>query len=369
MTDNTDNTDNNEMDCSSSRRKFLSVAASGAAGVAALATTGISSSFAAGMPKKEGGKPAGKAGGPPTRPKFEHKQPFSVLTIGTGSPKIDAERASSCTVIQSKGKYYVLDTGNNSATSFVSNGLALKDISSFLYTHLHMDHTADLFDFMTNRWMEGAKDLTIYGPPRVGQLYEFLTFFYKDDLNYRKIRGMARGVNDQGMFTGVKVKELIGENHFKLDGMKVSTAELTHTMYNLGYRFDIDGKSIVVSGDTSFDEDLITLAKGADVLVMDTTFVTDFKSDGDTDSGAFTDASIEKPEPAFLHAGNFNVDPHPTLPEIMKIARESKVKKLVFTHFPPFPFKEEEMRQLIADGNYGYKGEMIFSYDGLEINP
>ena len=65
------------------------------------------------------------------------------------------------------------------------------------------------------------------------------------------------------------IRELIGSNEFDLGGMRAKTAEMTHSMYDLAYRFDVDGKSVVVSGDTAFDPRLIALAEGADVLVID----------------------------------------------------------------------------------------------------
>ena len=71
------------------------------------------------------------------------------------------------------------------------------------------------------------------------------------------------------MFKGVEVRELTGSNEFDLGDLRVTTAEMTHSMYDLAYRFDVDGKAVVVSGDTAFDPRLIALAAGADVLVID----------------------------------------------------------------------------------------------------
>lgn len=312
---------------------------------------------APGAPPAAGKKPGG----------FVHEQEFSVITVGTGCPVPSESRASACTTIQYKGNYYVLDTGNGSTTRFSSKGLPFNRIRAVIFTHLHLDHTSDYFDMVTNRWMAGGKEMDIIGPPRTGQLHEFATTFYKDDLNYRKLRGMTSGVKDVGMFTGVAVKEILGGDSFELDGMAVTTAEMTHTMYDIAYRFDADGKSIVVSGDTSFDPDLITLAKDADILVMDTSFAMELSDEKET--AAFADDRIEKPEPAYEYAGNFEVQPHPLLPDVITIAKEANVNKLVFTHFPPIDFDEGEIRQLIVDGNYGYEGEMIFSVDGMEVTP
>ena len=44
---------------------------------------------------------------------------------------------------------------------------------------------------------------------------------------------------------------------------------MTHTMYNLAYRFEVGGRSIVISGDTAYDSDLVRLAKNVDILVLD----------------------------------------------------------------------------------------------------
>jgi ribonuclease BN (tRNA processing enzyme) len=304
--------------------------------------------------------------GPP--PSFSHKQPFSVITLGTGSPKPNLQRASASTMIQCKGKYYVLDTGNNSGLSFIKGKYSYKDIRAILFTHLHADHSTDYFNIMIDRWMTGGKAMELIGPPRTGQLHTFLLEFFADDLTYRMLRGQARGrgVNKVGMSEGVNIRELIGANELSLDGMKITTAEMTHTMYNLAYRFDFNGQSIVVSGDTSFDQDLISLSKDADILVMDGNVNQRKRQAQEQAAKVFTEKS-KKPEPAYKYAGNFDVPPHVTMEDMIKIASEAKVKKLVLTHFPPVKFDEAKVRKMIKDG--GYNGEVIFGVDALEINP
>ena len=309
--------------------------------------------------KKKQGRP-----GPP--PSFNHQQKFSVITVGTNSPPPNLDRASASTMIQFNGKYFVVDTGNGSGLTFVKSGYAYSDIRAIFYSHLHSDHTTDYFDFMTNRWMTGGKQMDLIGPPRTGQLHKFMLEFYADDLIYRMIRGRARGINKTGMFEGVKVTELTGENTLSIDGLKIKTAEMTHTMYDLAYRFDAYGKSIVVSGDTSFDQDLITLSKNADILVMDGNINPRSAAAKEEESKGFRDNS-KKPEPTYEYAGNFNVVPHVNLNDIIKIASEANVKKLILTHFPPVQFDQHRIKKVIVDG--GYKGQVIFGVDGLEINP
>ncbi len=308
----------------------------------------------------------GKPGPPGPPPSFDHNEKFSVITLGTNCPVPNLERASASTMIQYKGKYFVVDTGNDSGRSFIKGKYSYKDIRAILFTHLHSDHSTDYFDIMTNRWMTGGKEMELVGPPRTGQLHEFLLTFYADDLLYRMIRGRARGISKIGMFEGVNTRELIGENELSIDELKIKTAEMTHTMYNLAYRFDAFGKSIVVSGDTSYDEDLITLSKNVDILVIDGNVNPRAANAKEKESKGFTDNS-KKPKPRYPYSGNFNVPPHVNLNDIITISKKAEVKKLVLTHFPPVKLNEKKVHQMIVDG--GFKGEIIFAVDALEINP
>ncbi|TCS35869.1 MBL fold metallo-hydrolase [Reinekea marinisedimentorum] len=333
------------------RRAFVKSAAFGAAALS-VGATGVLGTAA----KAQAAGPAG----------YQHTQNFSVVTIGTGNPIPDKNRASACTMIQFNGHYYLLDTGNGSNDVLAENGFAYRNINAIFYTHLHADHMTDFVDLMINRWMTGGKEMQIIGPPRSGAYYNFMIDFFADDLTYRQYRGYARGVSEVGMFKGIDVRELTGSNRFELDGMRIRTEPLTHTMYNLGYRFEANGKSIVVSGDTSYDPTLIELAKDADVLVIDANIVAAAAKKG-TEEQAFTDDSIKKPKPKYEFAGNFDVAPHMGIDEVAKTATAANVKTVVLTHLPPAPFNMAAIKPYFEQA--GFKGRVIEGRDGLEINP
>ena len=73
-------------------------------------------------------------------------------------------------------------------------------------------------------------------------------------------------------------KDIAGFNTFTIDlsnpviidedGLKVTAFKVTHdpVVPALGFRFDYKGRSIVISGDTIYDENVIKHAKDADVL-------------------------------------------------------------------------------------------------------
>ena len=89
-------------------------------------------------------------------------------------------------------------------------------------------------------------------------------------ISQQNLTGDAALAAQIGMFSGVTVKEIYGPKTFTYDGLKIKTAVMADTMFNLAYRFEADGKlSIVISGDTAYDPDLVELAKGVDILVLD----------------------------------------------------------------------------------------------------
>lgn len=302
-------------------------------------------------------------------PPYPHETPLSVITVGSGSPELSPRRASSCTAVQHKGRYYLVDTGNGSALGMVKGGprgpYRHRDIAAILFTHLHQDHVNDYFDMVTARWGDGGKGFDLMGPPGTGELHRFLVTFFRDDLVYRLLGGGPAGVDEEGMFKGVGVRELTGENEFALGDLWVTTAELTHSMYDLAYRFDVDGKSVVVSGDTAFDRRLISLSAGADVLVIDANPWAVGGAAPPRRSLAELPAEYQTRVP---HRGDPEAPNHMALAEVVQVAAEARVGTVVLTHLWPLPVDAEVVRRTeaaFAAGGYG--GRVVFAEDGLEV--
>ena len=312
----------------------------------------------------DGRAPTG-TGPPPPIPPYRHETDFSVITVGNGNPQPSLGRASACTMLQYRGKYYLVDMGNGAQNSLLrgeKGTFAFRDIVAVCFTHFHQDHTNDYFDIMTNRWLTGGREVTVVGPPGAQALHSFLITFFKDDLAYRWLRGLERGVTGAGMFTEVTIREITGSAEFPLVDLQVTTAELTHTMYNLGFRFEGFGRSVVVSGDTSYDERLTDLAKDADVLVMDG----DERWAGQPGHKmASMDLLERRYWPSGSYGGDFQVRPHATMEEIATMAAAANVKHLVLTHFRAGRVDEESVRGVLRAG--GFQGKVTFGEDGLEI--
>jgi len=112
---------------------------------------------------------------------------------------------------------------------------------------------------------------------------------------------------------------------------------MKHGNFSNGYRIEnYSGNSLVYSGDTDYNENIITLAHDADVLILECSF-----------------------------QGKRKVPGHLVPTEAAEIAAESNCKKLVLTHFYP-PYDEIE-KEIVNEIPKIYNGELIIAHDFLKI--
>jgi len=296
---------------------------------------------------------------------YKHKGDFTVMTIGTGCPSTVVGRSGPSTLVQYKGNYFLADVGEGTTARIVETGISLGSIKNIFITHMHTDHTDGYIKFMIESWTQGRRDTHIFGVKGVKALHNIFPAVFPEDIEYRSKK---TGTMD-GMTEKVNITELEGANTFEVDGAKVSTLPTIHTAYNLAYRFDADGKSIVVSGDTSYCENLINLAKDADILVVDSGQVVNkgyLGPDGFNPPPRNAQSMQSKIDPATYVPKEVAGKSHSSLEDVAIMAAKAHVKKLVLTHYPPF--KVDEAATLEKYKLY-YDGEVIFGRDLLEIKP
>jgi ribonuclease Z len=281
------------------------------------------------------------------------------------------------TVIQHKGRYIVIDCGYSSVLKLLKSGMPIKNIDIIMFSHLHADHSTDFFNLMTWRFLSGGRELEIIGPPRTGQYYEFYRKFYRDDIIYRT--QISNIKTSAGSLTGVNVREFIGSQKTAIKDISIESAEMVHTMYDLAYKFTIDGKTIVVSGDTSYNENIIKLAKNADLFVLDGSFIIYALQPPANTPPKREDIGIREidgktPEPTDAYSGRFSVESHSNYKDIIRIVSETRPKKVILTHLfggymgNPDPNSKEILDKVRRDlKDAGFDGEVHFAEDGLEV--
>src|SRR5207244_6261654 len=90
------------------------------------------------------------------------------------------------TLIAAADRYYLVDTGLNSARNLALWRIPTDRIAGILFTHFHSDHIAELGEIRLQTWVAGrAKPLPVYGPPGVAQVVHGFNAAYALDADHR----------------------------------------------------------------------------------------------------------------------------------------------------------------------------------------
>jgi ribonuclease BN (tRNA processing enzyme) len=278
-----------------------------------------------------------------------------IVLLGTGGgPRVTAKgRAKPATLIVANGVPYVIDCGDGVALQLVRAGIALDSLRYVFITHHHSDHNLDYGNLVYNAWASGLrKPIDSYGPPPLVAMTEAWFQLNRFDIETR--------IADEGR---VDLRKLVTAHEFAKDGqvmrnedVKVTAARVRHPpiAHAYAYRFDCPGRSIVISGDTAYSPELVSLAKGADVLVCEAMHL-----------GGLEALLKKVPNAATLR--EHLLASHVVTEDAGKMAAEAGVKTLVLSHLVPSddPSITEEMWMEGARKRFG--GEVIVGRDLLEV--
>jgi ribonuclease BN (tRNA processing enzyme) len=248
-------------------------------------------------------------------------------TAGGPSPKVDRSAPANAIVVGND--IYVIDCGNGVARQMALAGLDLGRIRNMFITHQHSDHNADYGNLLLLAW---ATDLhtrvDTYGPPPLKRMTEL--FLEMDDYDIR-IREKDEGRPPLAPL--IVPHEITRGGPVMQDAnAKVTAALVEHPLVKpaFAYRFDCPDRSIVFSGDTRPSENLVELARGADILVHEV-----------IDLAAIGVLSKELAHGTRLR--QHLLAAHTPMNEVGQIATRAGVKTLVLNHFvpgtPPIPDK------------------------------
>jgi ribonuclease BN (tRNA processing enzyme) len=295
-----------------------------------------------------------------------------VLLLGTqGGPNFNANRGECASALIVDGKTYLVDCGYGAMMSLKKSGLNFRDVANVFLTHLHDDHVGDVAAFLSHQWTDGRIDPTlVVGTYGTEALVDAALAFAQANTDIRLI-DEARSVKPADIFSGRDIDAPSEPMEIYADDrVRVSAVENTHfpdeakermPYRAVSYRFDTDDRSVVFSGDTAYSENLIELAKGADVFVCETIEVATWR--GVFDERVAGGAYADNPEGIWDHI----VGTHTSTEDAGRMAAAAGVTTLVLTHIIPGGLLE------VGDGVYTegvrrhFDGDVIVGRDLLVI--
>lgn len=282
----------------------------------------------------------GVAAQPQSPPKVE------VILLGTGFPRPDAEHAGPSTAVVVGEKLFVVDAGRGVVMRLAATGIPLKGLRAVLLTHLHSDHTAGLPDLFNTSWIFGrSAPLELYGPRGTKDLSDGLLRFFRQDIHIR------RDLTEMHPGTGATIR-----THTVREGVIYDDSDVRITAFAVdhrpvepafGYRFDAGGKSIVISGDTRPNENLIRHARDADILVHEAYLPEHFNR-------------VDTPEVA-ARLKRY----HTSAEEAGQVAQQAGVKLLVLTHLIPANAEQTFLER----ARKHFPGKIVVGHDLMRFSP
>ena len=276
-----------------------------------------------------------------------------MILLGTkGGPTPSSQRAAPANAILVDGQPYVVDCGNGVALQLTKAGISLSQICNVFVTHHHSDHNADLGNLVLLAWASGlTTPVHIHGPPRLDQMIDDFVSMNAIDIEVR--------IREEGL---PPFRPLINAHEFdspkvvlENDQVRVSATLVKHYTIKpaFAYRFDTKDRSVVFSGDTVYDENLITFAKGADILVHEVMYLPALERlVGSVRGHKLMDHLLNS---------------HTTTGQVGKIAAAAGVKTLVLSHFVPGGDPTITDAMWSAEARQDFSGDIIVGKDLMVI--
>lgn len=222
-----------------------------------------------------------------------------------------------------------------------------KNLSAVFITHLHSDHIDGLPDVFHNAWeFGGGTPFELYGPEGTKKSADGILQFYDADIHIR--RDLTEKLPAEG--ARINVHEIKEGVIYDKSGVQVTAFQVEHppVASAFGYRFDSGSHSIVITGDTRPNPNLVKFASGADILVSEA-YVPD------------RGASAKKGDRPWSSIQDY----HMSAKEAGETAEKAKVKILVLTHLIPANAPE---KAFLDEAGKVFNGKILVGRDLMRVS-
>ena len=281
---------------------------------------------------------------------------LDLVFLGTAGSMPTAERSPTALLVRRGGDKLLFDCAEGTQRQMLRSSVGLLDLREVFLTHYHADHYLGLPGMLKTFALRGREvPITIYGPPglvglfgALRRIFGKLTFEY-DLIELRPGDALERGdyrivsfpvahgvssigyalVEDErpGRFD-VQASDALGvpygpERGALQRGLPVTLGDGRVVIPDQVLGEPRPGRTVVIAGDTAPSPTVLEVARGADLLVHEATFLEDER---------------ERARETL----------HSTAREAAEIAREAEVRMLVLTHLSTRYFGPDAAREARA---------------------
>lgn len=182
---------------------------------------------------------------------------FELVPMGTAGTHTGPGRPCSGYLVRHDDTRILVDAGNGSTANLLQH-VSYDDLDAVVISHRHLDHCIDLVGmFYALRFDHPEpRSLALYAAPEVlGQMTSLLS-----------------GDSRMG-FTEVFEHHLLAAgDDIEIGGVAIHAFHSVHPVPTVSLRMSADDRTLVYSSDSAGGDDLVTAARGADVLLSEATW-------------------------------------------------------------------------------------------------
>ena len=244
-----------------------------------------------------------------------------LTVIGCSGSFPGPDSPGSCYLVEAGGFRLLLDLGNG-ALGALQRYCGLYDVDAICLSHLHADHCLDLCSYtVARRYAPGGArpPIPVYAPAGAA---DRMTRAYS----------LEPGPEVRAAFDFVTlVPGSLGIGPFQ-----VTTDHVNHPVETFGFRLEHSGRCLAYSADTGESPALVALARDADLLLC---------------------------EASFLEGPGLPPDVHLTGRQAGEHAAGADARRLLLTHLVPWNDRE----QSLAEASRAFAGPVTLAASGLVV--
>ncbi|MGH3300617.1 MAG: MBL fold metallo-hydrolase [Streptosporangiaceae bacterium] len=181
---------------------------------------------------------------------------MQLTIVGWAGSFPSPDSPASCYLVEADGFRVVLDLGNG-ALGALQQYTGLTDVDAVCISHLHADHCIDMLSYSVfqNYHPGGQRPrIPVYGPAGTADRLSAALGSHNMDIEHAfDVTTLTPGTVEIGPLT-------------------VTTGRMRHPVETFGFRIEHGGQVLAYSADTAPCDELVTLARGADVLLAEASF-------------------------------------------------------------------------------------------------
>jgi ribonuclease BN (tRNA processing enzyme) len=181
-----------------------------------------------------------------------------LTVVGCAGSFPGPDSPASCYLVEAEGFRLLLDLGNG-ALGALQRYVGLFDVDAICLSHLHGDHCADMCSYWVARtYAPGG------APPRIPA--------YGPAGTAARL-AQAHGLEADPGMTRVFDFVTLSPGRSEIGPFSVTVDHMNHPVETFGFRIEEGGRVLAYSGDTGVSAALVDLARSADLLLCEASFL------------------------------------------------------------------------------------------------